>query len=327
MSATTSSPVAIGAACFLCGGATRALGPSSASPIVRRCAACDTEVLSPLPTPEQLADRFAGHGAPPISEARCRELLPLADEAMELYLHAIGRAPRSARGLSLLEIGSGDGVSLISAVRRGLHGTGVDIDARKVEAARELAEKIGVHPTFLHGSVESLQGSGRTFELVKASQVMARVLDPRGFLAAAARLQPLGGHLILECPNNQALLWHLESALHRPFARERLHSSLGTGEYLWSFSRKGLTRLLDEAGYEILSCRDCSLGDVTARPEDRLRYPTLEAGLRRTLEERRAQPLLRALLRELDINASRFLSAGSGLSAVARKVRSAREPV
>ena len=323
MTATSPSPAAAtGSTCRLCGGAARTLRPFGASPVVLRCAACDTEMLSPLPTMKQLEDYYTGYATTRTSEERCRELLAVADEAMEHYLLAIGRAPRSARGLSFLDIGFGNGVSLISAVRRGLSGVGVDMDPENVEAAQKLAEKLGVHPTFLHGTLESLQGCGRTFELVKASHVIEHVLDPRAFLADAARLQPLGGHLVLECPNNQALFWRVKNALRRPFKRESFYNSLKVGEHLWGFSRKGLARLLEGVGYEVVSCRDYSVADAAMQPEVKFWYLTFEEGLRRTLKTRRLYPVLNALIREFDLNASRFFSAGMGLSAIARKVRS-----
>jgi hypothetical protein len=58
-------------------------------------------------------------------------------------------------GDTLIDLGSGDGRTVIQAARRGARGIGVEYDAALVEHARELARKAGVadRATFEHGDL------------------------------------------------------------------------------------------------------------------------------------------------------------------------------
>lgn len=315
MAPPTQTPSAV---CRICGGSTRTLAPFQVEVVVRRCRDCHTEVLSPLPTPEELQAYYTGYGTTQTPEEELGPLLDVAETSLDFYLRVGNRA--TARGMSFLDIGFGNGAAIFAAARRGMEVTGIDPDTVSVTAARARAERFGLHPSLAHGTVDTVLSTGRTFELVKASQVLEHVLDPVEFIAKAARLQRRDGLLVIDCPNNGALFWRIKNALRGPFNRPNFYNALKLGEHLWGFNRRSLRHLFTRAGYEVLHCQDYSVADAYAQPDFSRWYIGPRAGLALALRERRAQPLLNAAVRTFDLGASRLLGAGMGLVGIGRKI-------
>ena len=154
-------------------------------------------------------------------------------------------------GSRVLDIGCGLGGSVrYLAEERQCQATGLDLTREYVEAARALAERVGLSAKtqFIHGSALEIPFAGGSFDVVWTEHTqmnivdkntchfeIARVLKPRGRFVFHDILQGEGG----------------EPCYPLPWANERSISFLGTAE--------SVQRFLREARFSILSWADKSL--------------------------------------------------------------------
>jgi hypothetical protein len=87
------------------------------------------------------------------------------------------------------------------------------------------------------------------------------------------------------------------------------------------FNRHSLRILTERAGFEVITLRDFPVADGIHAPETAFWYPTVRTWLKKK-EYRTRYGTSKMLIRMADMPASRFLGAGGGLFAIARK----REP-
>ena len=98
--------------------------------------------------------------------------------------------------------------------------TGVDFDEESLTDARQMAKELSVRADFLDGSLERV--SGKTFDIIIASEVLEHQKDPRAFLDDASSLLANGGLLLLSVPNGTSL----EERIRRFTTRTRVGSSM-----------------------------------------------------------------------------------------------------
>lgn len=298
-------------ACPLCGTTFRTDWVWASGERALRCGTCDIRTIEPKPTPDRIAAHYSGYvgtNTPPETIARLAEvsrryLLRLSDD------FGIPSSPR------YLEIGFGNGASLLAAASLGWDCTGVDLDQANVSRVRQLAAEWGGSVRVRQGAIEEVEATH--FDVVRASQVIEHVLDPRAFLGEAALRQGPGGVLVVDCPNDTAAFWLLKNALRGVFNRNDFHNSLRLQEHLWGFSPKSLTRLLGMAGYRVAKCGSFPVGSEV-QPETNLWYPDLAAGVRASAANRSLYPLARACIRTFD-RAAHAIDRGMGLLALATR--------
>jgi 2-polyprenyl-3-methyl-5-hydroxy-6-metoxy-1,4-benzoquinol methylase len=223
--------------------------------------------------------------------------------------------------LDYLEIGFGNGASLLAAAAVGFRTSGIDVDEAAVARARAAASGYGVRIDCVATDIRSLRGNA-AFDVVRASQVIEHTSDPEAFLRGIAARQPLGGRLILELPNNNAVFWRAKNMLRRRYGRMRYYKSLKVGEHLSGFTKKSIAILLDRAGFRILRIQDYPLRHRFLQPENLVWYPSVADGLRRTIVDRSSYHFLKSLIPVFDRFASALGGSGTHLSVWAQKCRS-----
>lgn len=145
------------------------------------------------------------------------------------------------RGRTLLDVGAGNGVLMALARKAGYEVAGVDVS----RASRQFIE------SQIPGALAyaTLEEAGRGFSVVTALEILEHVEDPLAFLKALSSRVDRGGLLVLSCPNLERPYWRYGG---RGFEREHWRLG-GAGDtaphHLTRFTRGGLRRLLDRAGF------------------------------------------------------------------------------
>lgn len=101
----------------------------------------------------------------------------------------LGTAPDtpSLAGLSILDIGCGGGLLAEPLARLGGTVTGLDASIGAIRAATDHAARAGLEITYHHGRAEDLALSGKSFDIIIASEVIEHVQDRPHFLATMAK--------------------------------------------------------------------------------------------------------------------------------------------
>ncbi|WP_407659926.1 class I SAM-dependent methyltransferase [Methylocystis suflitae] len=91
-------------------------------------------------------------------------------------------------GLTLLDIGCGDGALAMELARRGAIVTGLDADPAMIAAARRRLENEGAPLRLVDGRAERLPFDDEAFDLVVAVTVLCFVRDDERVVAEMARV-------------------------------------------------------------------------------------------------------------------------------------------
>lgn len=232
-----------------------------------RCRECGLVYRNPVERARELAEIYA-RDAP--SFAVLRSLHEAQAPALRTQARALRRLLKPGR--SGLEVGSYVGAFLAAAREEDLRFEGLDINAEVNAFARTLG--FTVHD----GELTSFE-TDRTFDAVAIWNTFDQLADPRAAVNAAARLLRPGGILAVRVPNGEFYV-----ALRRRFARgtrvERAAArgllalnNLLTFPYRYGFTRRALTRLLQEQGFRV----DRVHGDVLVPTADAWTRPWARA--------------------------------------------------
>lgn len=158
-----------------------------------------------------------------------------------------------------LEVGCGDGRSLLQLKALGYEACGIDAD----ENIRAIAEKLGLN---IHiGTIEDADFKLSTFDLIIANQLIEHIVDLDSFLSKTKSFLKDDGTIILSTPNANSLYrkifrktwinWHV------PF-----HQQI--------FIRKSLEQLLEKYGLKIIKTKTVSPTAWTLHQLEALRHPS-----------------------------------------------------
>jgi SAM-dependent methyltransferase len=142
---------------------------------------------------------------------------------MQWLLDYGGKAHPQAR--TLLEIGSGSGLLIAEAKKRGLEAIGIEPSRALVEAAKRLNSVDLLQGIFPHPGVE-----GKQFDLIYVVDVIEHVSDPVGLLASLEKILAPGGAMVVVTPDMASLMartlkhrwWHLRLAHVGYFSRRSM---------------------------------------------------------------------------------------------------------
>jgi len=146
-------------------------------------------------------------------------------------------------GAGVLEIGCGEGflLSLLSA--RGFDVTGIEPSTVASERGRGRGLKV-------HTGYFPLPGMEESYDAVILSQVVEHIEDPRAILREVRRRLRSRGVVLLVQANWRGLVPRV--------LKERWYAWVPDQHY-WHFTPKGMTRILQEMGFEIVAVRYSSL--------------------------------------------------------------------
>jgi SAM-dependent methyltransferase len=168
---------------------------------------------------------------------------------------------RDAASIRVLDVGCGNGSMLaLPLAERGFSVTGIDIDERSIEHAKQLAKDLP-GATFLSGDVARLQ-AGR-FEVVILAEVLEHMTEPVGLLAESAKHLAEDGVLIVTVPNGFGE-FEIDSKLFRLLRLQRVVDALSKNKreivaatdnhesgHVQSFTRRRLQRLFAECSLTV----------------------------------------------------------------------------
>jgi SAM-dependent methyltransferase len=239
-------------ACLLCGeplkqvlsGVTDNRLGSPGSYEIWCCVACGFEQISPLPTQAELTELYTTHynfgGQTDSLYTRLREWF-LFSFANRLWVWLDGDVAFHRRRGSgrLLDIGCNEGRGLRIHASNGFRAEGLELNEKAARVARDAGFEV---QTCL---LEDFR-PGEAFDVAVLSNVLEHSLEPRRMLRDVYRILGQAGQVWISCPNSQSWLrgafgkswinWHV------PF-------------HISHFSRRTLSRLLTETGYERIEIR------------------------------------------------------------------------
>jgi 2-polyprenyl-3-methyl-5-hydroxy-6-metoxy-1,4-benzoquinol methylase len=285
---------------------------------VAHCCGCGQELLQPLPSPEALQEYYDGYSSGVMPDDDVSFLYSHSNAYFQRFIKGAGMESENLGDLRFLEVGFGNGARLLGAAKFGFKAYGVDLDPTAVATVQRRAREYGLVVHGFQGDISAVEG-GLTFDIIKASQILEHTLAPFEFLKELFRRQPSGGHLLLECPNNEATFWYVKNHLRKAYDRMNFYKSLKLTEHLSGFTKTSLQLILRKVGYEVIRCEDYALRDPRFHHENLLWYPTLGRGLRSSIASRNSYAFLKSLIPPFDSIASRVGGRGTHLAVLARK--------
>jgi len=285
---------------------------------VAHCCSCEHEVLQPLPSPEEVQRYYDGYLSTQTPDEDVLFLYSHSLPYFQRFMNIAGLRMEDARELKLLEVGFGNGASLLAAAKFGFQTYGLDMDATAIASVERRAREYGLVVQCIHGDVRSLERDLR-FDIIKASQVIEHTLRPFEFLNGLFQHQTAGGYLLLECPNNEAAFWYVKNQLRKTFNRMNFYKSLKLNEHLSGFTKTRLQLMLKGVGYQVIRCEDYALRDPRFHHENLLWYPTLGRGLRGFVVSGNYYAFVKSFIPPFDSIASSVAGRGTHLAVLARK--------
>jgi 2-polyprenyl-3-methyl-5-hydroxy-6-metoxy-1,4-benzoquinol methylase len=107
---------------------------------------------------------------------------------------------RIGNGLTVLDVGAGDGV-----ISGPIWEMGNEVVSVELPTIAAIAHSCGV-PSVVAGDAEHLTFASNSFDVVIASEVLEHLWDPNNFFDEAYRILKAGGHLIIETPEGKGSL-------------------------------------------------------------------------------------------------------------------------
>ncbi len=230
------------APCSLCGGSAKPLFPGS--PTVNECRDCGLSALDTFPDAKA---RSAGYQEEYYREGSGDRFPGPIEAAVRFFrrrrMKAITRhEPGPA---SILDVGCGRGALLELFRKRGWRVLGTQLSETAARAARE-RRGVDVHV----GELTEMPRPGSPFRVVTVFHVLEHVKDPSAYLSRIHEIMEDGGLLVVEVPD-------FGGPGFRVVGRRNL--CFDWPNHLVFFTRRSLTRLLEEAGFRVEAVNRFSL--------------------------------------------------------------------
>lgn len=139
------------------------------------------------------------------------------------------------KGKNLLEIGVGAGQSILWFEEEGFNVKGIEPDGRNVSMINKKLKNGKV----IESSVEDFS-TEENFDIIWMSHVLEHLIEPDTFLKKIKTNLKKDGIFFIEVPNCE----------YKPM----LESSMHKDPHLFHFTKNSLSRLVENVGYNILSC-------------------------------------------------------------------------
>lgn len=148
----------------------------------------------------------------------------------------------------VLDLGCGNGALAGQLHSLGFEVCGIDRDAEGVEIARQRYPGVRFHRIGVEDDPAGLLAHEAPFDAVVSTEVIEHLYSPHLLPAFAARVLARGGHLVLTTPYH-GYLKNLAIALTDKW--DHHHTALWHGGHIKFWSRKTLSSLLAERGFEV----------------------------------------------------------------------------
>lgn len=229
---------------------------------VKKCTWCSLVFLHPQPSQEQLRKHYPSKKYYSYSRTQERDLFMIlrnylikhyySPNILSLFISTIIQnvpaLPSYVRNGKILDIGCGDGDTLVLLKNLGWETYGLDIDSRSVEIARER----GIH-TRLGTYKELSEYPDHYFDAIRLYHVIEHIDDPSLCLSLIHKKLKKRGELLIGTPN-------VESVIAGLF--KQYWYNLDTPRHLFLFSPETLGRLLKKNNFYIKKVEFCAVGGV-----------------------------------------------------------------
>ena len=138
-------------------------------------------------------------------------------------------------GKTLLEIGVGAGQSILWFEEEGFDVSGIEPDGRNVSMINKVLKRGKVAETSVEGF-----SSDKVFDVIWMSHVLEHLIEPVRFLKKIRNNLKKNGIFFIEVPNCE----------YEPM----LQSSIEKNPHLYHFTKKALTKMVEQTEYRIMSC-------------------------------------------------------------------------
>ena len=241
-----------------------------------RCADCGTRFMNPPYTDAALAefyDSYITRYEPKRDERRLERRRLRKERAFALI-------ERFIRPGSLLSVGSGDGLELEVARRRGWTVLGHDLDSG---SAADIRERTGMD--VLEGPLFDHDLPAASFDCVVMDQVLEHLREPADYLRFVRRLLRPGGVLYVGVPNIGSVASEWQRWMGRIGLKRRTRGRhYDTGHHVLYFTPRVLASALDrQFDFDVLAVEgDPNVGAGAAAAVDwlRTRLPMLDSSMR-----------------------------------------------
>ncbi len=168
-------------------------------------------------------------------------------DSLDAYLWrpVLGALAGLRPGSRVLDAGCGNGRFARELARRGFSVCGVEIDAKGVACAREVCPSGHFERASVYDDLRGLLGA---FDAVVSLEVVEHLFEPRAFVRRVAECLSPGGLFVLTTPYNG---WFKNVAVALSGRFDRHHDPLWDGGHVKFWSRRTLTRLLEEGGFRV----------------------------------------------------------------------------
>lgn len=158
----------------------------------------------------------------------------------------------------VLEVGCGDGRSLLQLRALGYDAYGIEAD----ENIRRIKDVLGLN--IYIGTIEDADFQPSTFDLITANQLIEHIVNFESFITSMKKLLKPDGVIILSTPNANSLYRKIFGRIwinwHVPFHQQ-------------VFNRKSLECLLERHGLKIIKTKTVSPNSWTLHQLEALRHP------------------------------------------------------
>lgn len=155
--------------------------------------------------------------------------------------------PRKS-GLSVLDIGCGDGAFLAFAASRGFKVAGLEISEKRVRRAKIFLSSRDISADVVVGDVNKIPFRDKTFNAVVASEVVEHLPVPLAAVSEMRRVSKPGGLVLVAVPYKEKII--SDQCIHCGKLTPR-------NGHLHSFDISALTKLLENAGLKDVSSYRC----------------------------------------------------------------------
>jgi ubiquinone/menaquinone biosynthesis C-methylase UbiE len=170
-----------------------------------------------------------------------------------------------ARGMSVLDVGCGQGIDVARYAMAGAQATAVDLTPRHVDLAKAHLAALGLHAHIVEGDAELLPFPDASFDMASSNGVLHHTPNMPAALRELRRVLRPGGEVRVIVYNRRSFHYWLQQVLHEGLYKRRLFtegsmaavlsggveiSSVGARPLVRVYSPPQVRRLLQEAGFE-----------------------------------------------------------------------------
>jgi ubiquinone/menaquinone biosynthesis C-methylase UbiE len=160
---------------------------------------------------------------------------------------------KATDNISLLDIGTGEGKTLIEGSKRNWNVTGIDIVDNRIDEAKR--EKI----KFIKGNFLDLNLPENHFDFIYIDSVLEHVINPKEYLVKINRILKKGGIAYIGVPNEDSLFNDIKKIAYRLTGKKNLSAKIKPFDspyHVIGFNKNSLNKIFNDTEFEILYIRN-----------------------------------------------------------------------